>query len=105
MKIVKFISTEEMHAFPLLYTRGEYGVLQSHLVRLLNLNSHALSILIKGMNVKFESLSREEAQVLKDQGIINQHTRGGHFLPLKSIISLLDVIQSEKSGLIRAQLP
>src|SRR5690348_8250859 len=101
MKIEKQLTTSETKSFPLLARDGGYGVLQSHLAQLLDFNSHGFSILITGMKVDVAKLSREEAKVLKVSGIINCHSRGGNFLPLKTIVAILEVVQSEESEMIR----
>lgn len=98
------IQTGEDLAFPLLRRETVEGLLQGHLAALLGMPDPSLSLLIRGMGLERQTLSRLEAKTLKDQGIIHPNSRGGNFLPKGTVAAILKSVQSEAARSIETQM-
>jgi hypothetical protein len=98
------IQAGEDVAFPLLKREATEGLLQGHLAALLGMPDPRLSLLIRDMGLERQTLSRTEAKILKDQGIIHPNSRGGNFLPKATISAILKSIHSDASRNIERQI-
>ncbi len=91
-------------SFALLERKGSTGMLQGQLADLLGMPYPSLSVVVAGTGLERQTLGRAEAKILKDQGLIHPHSRGGNFLPINTMLQVLRGIKSERARAIETQL-
>jgi hypothetical protein len=104
MKAARMITIGVDLSYPLLKRGNAEGMLQGHLAMLLGMPDLSLSLLIRGMGLERQTLSRLEAKALKDLGVIHPNSRGGNFLPKATVSAILKAIQSEAARIIERQM-
>ncbi|MDQ3233924.1 MAG: hypothetical protein M3Q07_19080 [Pseudobdellovibrionaceae bacterium] len=98
------IQAGEDMVFPLLKRETVEGLLQGHLAALLGMPDPSLSLLIRGMGLERQTLSRLEAKALKGQGVIHPNSRGGNFLSKATVYAILKSVNSVAARHVECQI-